>query len=339
MSVIANLEPRLLWQHFDEIRKIPHGSGNEKAIGQYVVSVAQRLGLKYLREKSGNVIIYKPAAGGHENAQTVILQGHLDMVCEKHSSKVFDFLRDPIELEIDNDWLTAQGTTLGADNGIGVAAILAVLEDKTLQHGPLEAVFTVDEERGLQGARTLSTKALKGRTLLNLDSEELGVFSIGCAGGADSVVTLPITRKRAKGVALVEIHLSGLRGGHSGIDIHEGRGNAIKILNRLLWQMQKKVPFELVFLNGGDKHNAIPREAIAQVVMPKSKVAAAEKWLAAALKDLLVEFKPVEHSIKLTMKGIDKKLPPVLSGASQEKLLGLLFALPHGPLAMSRTIK
>jgi len=339
MSVIANLEPRLLWQHFDEIRKIPHGSGNEKAIGQYVVSVAQRLGLKYLREKSGNVIIYKPAAGGHENAQTVILQGHLDMVCEKHSSKVFDFLRDPIELEIDNDWLTAQGTTLGADNGIGVAAILAVLEDKTLLHGPLEAVFAVDEERGLQGARTLSTKALKGRTLLNLDSEELGVFSIGCAGGADSVVTLPITRKRAKGVALVEIHLSGLRGGHSGIDIHEGRGNAIKILNRLLWQMQKKVPFELVFLNGGDKHNAIPREAIAQVVMPKSKVAAAEKWLAAALKDLLVEFKPVEHSIKLTMKGIDKKLPPVLSGASQEKLLGLLFALPHGPLAMSRTIK
>jgi len=274
MSVVRNLEPRLLWQHFDEIRKIPHGSGNEKAVGQYVVSVAQRLGLKYTREKSGNIIIYKPAAPGHESASPVVLQGHLDMVCEKHSAKAFNFLKDPIELAQDSEWLSAVGTTLGADNGIGVAAALAILEETNIPHGPVEALFTVDEERGLFGARTLSAKSLKGRTLLNLDSEELGVFSIGCAGGADSTISLPIKRKRAKGNTVVELHLSGLRGGHSGIDIHEGRGNAIKILNRMLYQLAKKVPFDLVVLNGGDKHNAIPREAVAQLVVLKSKVAA-----------------------------------------------------------------
>jgi dipeptidase D len=339
MSVLGNLEPRLLWQHFDEIRQIPHGSGNEKAMSQYVVSVAQRLGLKYVREKSGNVIIYKPATPGRESAPPIVLQGHLDMVCEKHSAKAFDFMRDPIGLLMDNEWLTANGTTLGADNGIGVAATLAVLEEPGVQHGPLEALFTVDEERGLKGARTISAKALKGRIMLNLDSEELGVFSIGCAGGADSTISLPIKRKRAKGTALLEIHLSGLRGGHSGIDIHEGRGNAIKILNRLLWQMLKKIPFEIVFINGGDKHNAIPREVVAQIAVPKTKIAATEKWLAAALHDVQVEFRPIEEKIKLSVTVIDKKTPPVLDAAGQEKLLGLIFALPHGPLAMSRSIR
>jgi dipeptidase D len=339
MSIVANLEPRLLWQHFDEIRKIPHGSGNEKALGQYVVSVAQRLGLKYSREKSGNIIVYKPATPGRESAPTVVLQGHLDMVCEKHSAKAFDFLKDPIGLVIDGDWLRADGTTLGSDNGIGVAATLAILEDTTVVHGPLEALFTVDEERGLNGARTISPKSLKGRIMLNLDSEELGVFSIGCAGGADSTIILPLKRKRAKGNALIEIHLAGLRGGHSGIDIHEGRGNAIKILNRLLYQMARKIPFELVSLNGGDKHNAIPREVKAQIVVAKNKVAAAEKWLQNAVHDVQLEFKPVEHNINITVTAINKKLPPVVDAASQEKVLGLLFALPHGPLAMSRSIK
>jgi len=339
MTALANLEPKLLWQHFDEIRKIPHGSGDEKAIGQYVVLVAQRLGLRYVREKNGNVIIYKPASGGRENAPTVVLQGHLDMVCEKHSAKAFDFTRDPITLKMDNEWLTADGTTLGSDNGVGVAAALAILEDSSLQHGPLEALFTVDEERGLHGARTISPKALKGRIMLNLDSEELGVFSIGCAGGADSTISLPIRRRRAKGTALIEIHLSGLRGGHSGIDIHEGRGNAIKILNRLLWQMSKKIPFELVSFKGGDKHNAIPREIIAQIVVAKSKVAAVGKWMSGMLPDLQLEFKPVEHDITLSVTVIDKKAPAVMNQVDQEKLLGLIFALPHGPLAMSRSIK
>lgn len=339
MSIVANLEPRLLWRHFDEIRKIPHGSGNEKALGQYVVSVAQRLGLKYSREKSGNIIVYKPATPGRESAPTIVLQGHLDMVCEKHSSKAFDFMKDPIDLVADGEWLRANGTTLGSDNGIGVAATLAILEDSTAVHGPVEALFTVDEERGLNGARTISPKGLKGRIMLNLDSEELGVFSIGCAGGADSMILLPLKRKRAKGNTLVEIHLAGLRGGHSGIDIHEGRGNAIKILNRLLYQMARKIPFELVSVNGGDKHNAIPREVKAQIVVARNKLAALEKWLLNAIHDVQVEFKPVENDITISVTAVNKKVPPVFDAASQEKMLGLLFALPHGPLAMSRSIK
>ncbi|MBN1542728.1 aminoacyl-histidine dipeptidase [candidate division KSB1 bacterium] len=339
MSILKDLEPKLLWKYFDEIRKIPHPSGKEEKIAEYVVSVAEKLGLDYDKDSVDNVLIRKAATPGHEKAPTVVLQGHLDMVCEKNSDKTFDFDKDPIELVIDGEWLKADGTTLGADNGIGVAAALAILEDDNLVHGPIEALFTVDEERGLVGAMSLSPDWLQGRTLINMDSEDLGVFSIGCAGGADSHIHLPVNYQAPRGDTAVEVHLSGLRGGHSGIDIHEGRGNAVKILNRLLYQLQKTLPFELACLEGGDKHNAIPREAMARIVVKKDQVKTVEDWMAKAIKDIRIEFNPVEKNIQIAVKKADGNLPQVLDPDSQNRLLALIFALPHGPLAMSRDIK
>jgi dipeptidase D len=339
MSVVAHLEPKALWKHFAEICKIPHGSGNEKAVGEYVLKVAKELGIRGTRDEVGNVILYKDAAPGCEKSPTVILQGHLDMVNEKHSTSDHDFDNHPLKLILDGDWLRADGTTLGADNGIGVSAALAILEEQKLKHGPLEVVFTVDEERGLIGARSLTSDQLSGRILLNLDSEELGVFSIGCAGGADTHLPLPLKRTEAKGEKVLYLHLSGLRGGHSGIDIHEGRGNALKILNRLLWQLSQEMKIELVSLNGGDKHNAIPREAFAEIVLRKKDLPTAREWLGKAIEEIRLEFKPIENAIELATEELKGKMPKVLDKESKEKLMGLIFALPHGPLAMSRTMK
>jgi dipeptidase D len=339
MSVIAHLEPKALWKYFDEICKIPRGSGNEKAIGDYVLKVAKDLGLKAIRDKEGNVVIYKKATPGHEKSTGVVLQGHLDMVNEKHSTSNHNFDKDPLELILEGEWLRANDTTLGADNGIGVAAALAVLEDDKLKHGLLEAVFTVDEERGLNGARALTSDMLKGRHLLNLDSEELGNFSIGCAGGADTHLVVPLKRTDAKGDKVLYLHIKGLRGGHSGINIHEGRGNALKILNRLLWQLSEEMKVELVSFKGGDKHNAIPRDAFAEIVLRKKDVAKAKAWLEKSMEDIRLEFKPVENEIELIIEELKGKTPKVLEKETKEKLLGLIFALPHGPLAMSRSIK
>lgn len=339
MSVITNLAPKLLWKYFDEIRKIPRCSGDEKAMGDYVISVAEKNRCEYKRDSVGSVVIKVPATSGHENAKTVILQGHLDMVCDKNSDKEFDFSKDPIQLRKDGDWLMADGTTLGADNGIGVAAALATIEDDSLVHGPLELLFTIDEERGLTGAMQLGSDMLDGRILINMDSEELGIFSIGCAGGADSTLTLPVKREIRKEGKLLKVLLSGLRGGHSGIDIHEGRGNAIKILNRLLWQASKDINFSLVSIEGGNKRNAIPREVWAEVVVSNESVSALKSWFESKIESIKNEFKPVETAIEIKVEEKPDSLPKVLDASSKENLMNLVFALPHGPLAMSRAIK
>ncbi len=338
MSVIEALEPKLLWKYFDEIRKIPRSSGQEEAISNYIVSIAQKFNLDYEKDKIGNVIIRKPASPGHENAKIVVLQSHLDMVCEKNSDIEFDFNKDAIQLKIDGDWLIADGTTLGADNGIGIATELVILEDNSLVHGPIEALFTVDEERGLIGAMSVDPSWLKGRTMLNLDSEDIGLFSIGCAGGADSHLTLPLKRTEPKGDQVLEIHLSGLRGGHSGVNIHEGRGNALKILNRLIYQVNKEIPVEINSFDGGDKHNAIPREAVVKVVVNSGNVGTLKEWFDKAIKEIRFEFKSVEKDITINIIK-SEGVPKVLDEKSQKTLLSLLFALPHGPLAMSREIK
>ncbi len=339
MSILSDLEPKRLWKHFDEIRKIPHPSRNEKQLADYVISVAKKHNLEYEEDNVHNVLIKKPATPGHENAKTVVLQSHLDMVCEKNSDKEFDFEKDEIEVVKEEGWLTANGTTLGSDNGIGIAAALAILEDDNLVHGPIEALFTVDEETGLNGAMNLSSDWLEGRTMINMDSEDLGIFSIGCAGGADTLISLPLHRKQAKGDALLKIHLAGLRGGHSGLDINEGRGNAVKILTRLLYQLDKDLPVEIVCMDGGDKHNAIPREAMAQIVCDDAKIDDIKNWFDKAMKDIRVEFQPVEKEITLKLQKLAEELPHVLDENSQNTLLALIFALPHGPLAMSRTIE
>lgn len=335
-SDITGFKPLLLWKYFDEIRKIPRCSKHEEKIGAYVVSVAEKLGYESKVDDEGNVVIIKPATPGHENAPGVVLQGHLDMVCEKNSDVAFNFDTDPIDLVIDGEWITANGTTLGADNGIGMAAALAVLEDKEMVHGPLELLFTTDEETGLNGANGLKPDFLKGRILLNLDSEEEGEFSIGCAGGADSEISLQIAREQTAG-SFLKISLSGLRGGHSGIDIHTGRGNAVQLLARLLYKLE--APFKLATLEGGNKHNAIPREGFATVSVESGDVEAFKKAVQKRFDEVKFEYKTVEKSMALGMETIDKLEKQPMSSASQMTFLAVLLGLPHGVMAMSQEIE
>jgi len=330
---LNELNPRLLWKHFAKILTIPHCSGNEKALGDYVLGVAASLGLPGKRDKVGNVVVGKPATAGRENAVGAILQGHLDMVGEKNSDKVHDFSKDPIQTEIKGDWLYAQGTTLGADNGIGLAAALAVMEDTSLVHGPLEFLFTVDEETGLTGANKIQKGFLTGKMLLNLDSEDEGTFTIGCAGGADSTLVLPLDRKKTASKNLYKLHVHGFRGGHSGLDINQGRGNAIKVLARMLGQALGAAKFEIISIEGGSKHNAIPREAIALLACPPVQVRTLTTALKKAFDKIKVEYKAVEPGAAYALEPVSGK-DLALTQDCQRTLLDFLIAVPHGVIAM-----
>lgn len=330
---ITSLKPQNLWKHFNEILKIPHGSGNEKALAEHIINLAKAWNLEWQKDKVGNVVVRKPSSPGHENSPGVVLQAHLDMVCEKNSDVAHDFTRDPIQAYVDGDWVKARGTTLGADNGIGVAACLAVLEDKTLNHGPLECLFTVDEETGLTGAFKLSKNMLRGRYLLNLDSEDEGTFTIGCAGGADSEISLPLERKKKKAKGLLLVKISGLKGGHSGLDINLGRGNALKFLARLLVQSAEKFKFELLNFNGGSKRNAIPREAVATLAVPADQQKAFGQFIKKAFEAIKFEYKATEPDLALEIKKSEESGFP-LTAEVQEKLLNLLLVLPHGVISM-----
>ncbi|OGS40598.1 MAG: cytosol nonspecific dipeptidase [Euryarchaeota archaeon RBG_13_31_8] len=338
MSVIDNLEPKLVWKHFDEIRKIPRCSKHEEKIREYILNFAKKNNLKFKADKPGNVVITKPASKAMERKPTVILQGHMDMVCEKNSSVKFDFTKDPIQLKLKGDILTADGTTLGADNGIGLAISLAILEDKTLKHGPIEALYTVDEETGLTGAFALGSDMLSGKILLNLDSEDFGVMTVGCAGGGDSKIELPIKKQPIdKNLENMIIKVSGLRGGHSGVDIHEQRGNAVKLLARMLWKASSDYDFYITEITGGDKHNAIPREAISKVSINKKDKDNFIKTLKAEEKDILEEIKPIDPNFKMDVeKSQDFRI--TLTKESQCKVLDLLHGLPHGIDKMSYDI-
>ncbi len=330
---LEELNPRHLWKHFAKILTIPHCSGNEKALGDYVLGVAAGLGLAGKRDKVGNVLVSKPATAGRGGAVGAILQGHLDMVCEKNSDKAHDFMKDPIRAEIKGEWVYAQGTTLGADNGIGVAAALAVMEDKSLVHGPLEFLFTVDEETGLTGANKIQKGFLAGKMLLNLDSEDEGTFTIGCAGGADSTLVLPLERKKAASKNLYRLHVHGFRGGHSGLDINQGRGNAIKLLARMLGQTLDAAKIEIVSVEGGSKHNAIPREAVALLACPPVQVRSMTTALKAAFDKIKVEFKAVEPGAGYALEPVPGK-DFALTRDCQKTLVDFLVALPHGVVAM-----
>jgi dipeptidase D len=338
MSIIENLEPKVLWKHFDEIRKIPRCSKHEEKIRQYIIDFAKKQGLKIRTDKTGNVVILKPASNGMEKKPTVILQGHMDMVCEKNSDMKFDFTKDPIELKRNGDILTASGTTLGADNGIGIAIALSLLEDKTLKHGPLEALFTIDEETGLTGAFALEPNMLTGKIMINLDSEDFGVVTVGCAGGGGSNIELPLKTQKVNGnMQSMTVKVSGLRGGHSGVDIHEQRANAIKLLSRMLWKAQSNNKFYISEIKGGDKHNAIPREAFAKISFDKSEKDELVSTLKAEEKDIYGEIKPIDPNFKVEVKD-DEKVQTALTGDSQIKVLDLLYGLPHGVDKMSYDI-
>jgi|Deesub1362B_J571_1020462.scaffolds.fasta_scaffold00006_250 dipeptidase D len=337
-EIFKDLKPALLWKHFAKILEIPHCSGHEQALGDYIISVAEANGLEWQRDSVGNVVVRKKASPGHEQAEGVILQGHLDMVCEKNSDIEHDFSRDPIKPVKQGEWIQAEGTTLGSDNGIGVAAALAVMEDNSFVHGPLEFLFTVDEETGLTGARSLEPEFLKGKKLLNLDSEEEGAFTIGCAGGADSEIIYPLVRQERSSSPLWQVKIFGLRGGHSGLDINQGRGNAIKILARLLWEVNQEIPLQLVSFTGGNKRNAIPREAWAEVAVPAARVDEFKQTIDKLFQDIHFELKTVDAGVQLSLEPALSELAP-LEDNCHHTLLNFLLALPHGVIAMHPEIE
>ncbi len=336
MSVIENLEPKLLWKQFDEIRKIPRCSKHEEKIREYIINFAKEHDLEYKTDDAGNVVIKKPASPGMEDKPTVVLQGHMDMVCEKNSDVDFDFSKDPIQLQKDGDKILAKGTTLGADNGMGLATSLAIMIDENLKLGPIESLFTVDEETGLTGAFALGEDMLTGKYLFNLDSEDWGVLTVGCAGGGNSDITLPIKKEKSSDPGL-KINISGLRGGHSGVDIHEQRANAVKILTRILFKATEKFDIKIASIIGGDKHNAIPREANAEITVDQSKIKDLEKMITEEEKTILFEIKPIDPGFKVKISKTD--VSEVLNKESQTKLLNLLNGLPHGVFKMSYDIE
>lgn len=334
-SPLANLKPKFLWKYFDEIRKIPHESRHEGPLGDYLISVADQFNCKSKRDSVGNIVIEIPATKGYENAPIVVLQGHQDMVCEKNSDVDHDFTKDPIKVKIEGDWLTADGTTLGADNGIGVAAGLALLEDDSVVHGPVELLFTVDEETGLNGANNITPDLIKGRILLNLDSEEAGAFFVGCAGGADTEMKIKLTREKSVSGSIYKISLTGLRGGHSGLDIDTGRGNAIRFLARMLYKTETS--FDLISLEGGSKHNAIPRETFAYIVISDDKSDKLKNELEQRFKDIAYEYKAVEKNIKWNFEKNSSDTSPMME-QNKNKFLSIILSIPHGVIEMNQEI-
>ncbi len=336
---LSGLEPGNLWKHFEKFLSIPHTSGNEAGMAEYLLAWAGEKGLEAEKDETGNVVVRVPASAGKENAPTVVLQGHMDMVGEKNSDIEFDFMKDAIQTEMDGDWLTAKGTTLGADNGIGLAAGMAVAEADDFVHGPLEILATVDEEVGLTGAGKIQPGFLKGSIMLNLDSEELGEVTIGCAGGGDSNITLPLIRSDAPaGTKPFTLKVFGLRGGHSGIDIHEQRGNAIKIITRLISTITAGQPAHLVEIKGGNKRNAIPREAFAELMILETAVKDVEELVSDWIARIAIELGGKEKDLGASLAPSENGGGKVLDVKSQATLLDLLIALPHGVEAMNYDI-
>lgn len=335
IPALANLQPESLWKHFAQLSAIPRASTNEAAVREYARSVANASRLESIRDHSGNLIVRKPAHPGRESAPTTLLQAHLDMVCEKNEGTAHNFDTDPIQLVRDGDWLKADGTTLGADNGIGVAAALAVMESKDLAHGPLEFAFTIDEETGMTGASEFEPGVLKSRYYLNLDNEELGTLCIGCAGGLNTTARRKVTLVPPSGDSAFRVKVSGLHGGHSGVDIHLGRGNAIRVIGALLQEILDRLPgVQLASVNGGSAHNAIPREAAAVVVLPASREKELQSLIAsaeAADKSEIGSFDP-----DLRLSAAKTNLPAkVFDAADARNTAALLVSLPHGVLSMS----
>lgn len=338
MSFVSEFEPKRVWDHFDEILKIPRGSKNEQAIREYVIAQAQKHGLQYQTDKVGNVVVRVPASPGREAAAITILQSHLDMVNDKNSDVQHDFSKDAIQPRHDGEYLKATGTTLGSDNGIGVAAALSLMEAKGVRHGPLELLFTVDEETGLTGASNLGPGLLEGRQLINLDTEEEGAVYVGCAGGAGTDIALPLRPvKTPKPTVALQLKLGGLKGGHSGVDIHLQRGNASKLLARALYRaVRQKIAFNLAAFSGGNKHNAIPREAFATVVLPVKNRTKFEQAVQTEIASIADEYRTADPDLKLTVE--EARAKEMWDATSTRKVVALIHALPHGVLAMSNDI-
>jgi len=333
---MTSLKPALVWNFFNEITQIPRPSKKEERIIGYLKDFGEKHKLVTKIDETGNVLISKPATKGYEKHKTIILQSHIDMVCEKNSDVVHNFDTDPIQTYIDGDWVKAKGTTLGADNGIGMSMMLAVLASDDLAHPALECLFTVDEETGLTGAFALKQNFLSGEILINLDSEDDGEIFVGCAGGIDTVANLTYqTEKTPDHYFGFTVSVKGLQGGHSGDDIDKGLGNANKIVNRFLWSLNKEMDLRLYSFDGGNLRNAIPREAIATACVPFSEKENIRVMFNHFVNDLEIEIGDVEPKMKLTLES--ESIPEtVIDKKSSNALLNVLYACPHGVITMSR---
>ncbi|SHE39637.1 dipeptidase D [Marinitoga hydrogenitolerans DSM 16785] len=336
MGVLKGLKPEKVFYYFEEISQIPRCSGNEKAISDYLVNFAKERNLEYIQDKALNVIIRKPATKGYESAPGVIIQGHIDMVCEKTSDSNHDFSKDPIKLQIDGDYIKATNTTLGADNGIAVAYALAILDSKDIAHPEIEALFTTEEETGMTGANELDPSLLNGKVLLNIDSEEEGIFYVSCAGGLRDVITLPVEFKKPENKYGIRLKVFGLQGGHSGMEIIKQRGNANKLLGRVLYDLNKKIKVECASINGGDKSNAIPREATAELIIDNIEKAKqiVEYWDKTFKNELSVS----DPKVKVSIEEIEKS-ERVLTKESFEKAIYILMLVHDGVQTMSKSIE
>lgn len=334
-KTLNTLQPSEVWKHFEDICQIPRPSKKEDKIIEFLIDFGKSLNLETKRDEIGNVLIKKPATAGKENLKTVVLQSHMDMVCEKNKDTEHNFDTDPIIPWIDNAWVKAKGTTLGADDGIGMAAEMALLSSTNIEHGPIECLFTVDEETGLSGAFALQPGFFDGSILLNLDSEDEGELFIGCAGGIDTLASMKYNKEQVpEGHFAIKIEVNGLQGGHSGDEINKGRGNSNKILNRFLWQINKKYDVRLNDFDGGNLRNAIPREASAIITIPskfKENVRVDFNIYAAEMEHI---WEINEPKLKLHLESTD--VPEfVIDKTTSDKLMDAIYACPHGVFSMS----
>ncbi len=331
---LSNLQPEAVWKHFDKLAATPRASTKEAAAREYVQQLATKLGLESVQDDVGNLVVRKAAHKGREAAPMALLQGHLDMVCEKNEGTVHNFDVDPIKLVKDGDWLKADGTTLGSDNGVGVAAALAVMESHDIAHGPLEFVFTIDEETGLTGAAEFPGGLLKSKYFLNLDNEEKGTLCIGCSGGIKTTARRKVQLRPAGTGSAVRIKVSGLKGGHSGVDIHQGRGNALRIMGGMLQTLLERFPLEIAEVNGGSAQNAIPREASALLLIDP----ASEKELKALVGSVEAGYKSdlggFDPGLQITVEKSERP-KQVLEANDAKQTVALVASLHHGVLAMS----
>jgi len=335
---VNNLEPRSLWQSFVQLNAIPRASKKEERVIAFMLDFGRALGLVTLEDSAGNVVIKKPATAGMENRKTVVLQSHLDMVHQKNSDTVFDFDQDGIRMYTEGDWVKAEGTTLGADNGIGVAAIMALLSSSDISHPALEAMFTIDEETGMTGAKELDAANFSGTILLNLDTEEDDELTIGCAGGIDTKTKYNYQQEATQGQSTAfVIQVKGLLGGHSGMDIHKGRANANKLMNRLFYSILQTINIQLHSLDGGSLRNAIPRESTAVVVVPYGQKELFILLLKQLTEVLAEEYKAIEPALAVSIG--ETELPArVMTFADFRKIVNAIYAVPNGVFRMSPDI-
>jgi dipeptidase D len=338
-SEILKLDPKGLWKNFYSLTQIPRPSKKEDRIREFIYNFGKNLGLETIQDEVGNVIIRKPATPGMENRKGIILQGHLDMVPQKNSDKVHDFEKDPIETIIDGEWVRANGTTLGADNGMGVAAAMTVLEATDIPHGPVEALFTADEETGMTGANGLKPGILKGDILLNMDSEDEGELYIGCAGGTNGNITFTYADHALTGeYSGYKINVTGLKGGHSGVDIHLGRGNANKIMNRILYHGHVKHGLQVATIDGGSLRNAIPRESFALAAVPAANVKSFLECLIKQAVKIKNELASVEPTLKI--EAVPAEAPKnVIDPGVLINCMNAIYACPNGVMRMSNEME